>query len=247
MNAGLTQQCEESTRATLSSASTQSATGLPVTVQARACRLAVGALLEYKRGIEVQRCALSHRPSSTTTTVVTSAVPLSRCVGNLPAKQALVDALVLPRQVSSCGSIDNLFEIARRRCLVCCVVHTGHHSRCSRDEQDIAVRSARCRQDPVSARSSQTGERFTCARLLNADEQIDEKVEFIALTASDVLSPYLGVTEQNLAAAFDSARSKAPAILFVDEIDSLCRQRSAAEDDVSRRIKNTFLLQLDSK
>lgn len=67
------------------------------------------------------------------------------------------------------------------------------------------------------------------------------------MCAADVLSPYLGVTEQNIVAHFQSALDKAPSILFIDEVDSLARQRTASEDDVARRIKNTFLLQLDSE
>lgn len=81
---------------------------------------------------------------------------------------------------------------------------------------------------------------------INETEKLDEKIEFVSMSAADVLSPYLGVTEQNIVTHFQSALEKAPSILFIDEIDSLGRQRSASEDDVSRRIKNTFLLQLDS-
>ena len=36
-----------------------------------------------------------------------------------------------------------------------------------------------------------------------------------------------------------------PCILFLDEIDSLCGQRSSEDSESSRRVKNEILLQLD--
>lgn len=37
-----------------------------------------------------------------------------------------------------------------------------------------------------------------------------------------------------------------PSIIFLDEIDSLMRKRTAQEDEVTRRIKNEFLVKMDS-
>ncbi len=45
---------------------------------------------------------------------------------------------------------------------------------------------------------------------------------------------------------FDLARSKKPAIIFIDEIDSLCRERGGSnEGEASRRMLTTFLTQMD--
>ena len=41
------------------------------------------------------------------------------------------------------------------------------------------------------------------------------------------------------------ARENRPAIVFVDEIDSLCGSRSEGENETSRRIKTEFLVQMN--
>lgn len=40
------------------------------------------------------------------------------------------------------------------------------------------------------------------------------------------------------------ARENRPAIVFIDEVDSLCGSRSEGENETSRRIKTEFLVQM---
>jgi transitional endoplasmic reticulum ATPase len=69
---------------------------------------------------------------------------------------------------------------------------------------------------------------------------------FYELSAAELLSKWAGESEQRVEKMFAKARANRPSIIFIDEIDSLLRRRSA--DSTSKweeRVLSQFLRELD--
>jgi SpoVK/Ycf46/Vps4 family AAA+-type ATPase len=72
----------------------------------------------------------------------------------------------------------------------------------------------------------------------------ESRSTFFSISASSLTSKFLGESEKLVRALFSLAKSLAPSIIFVDEIDSLLSARSGSgEHEATRRIKTEFLIQ----
>ncbi|XP_065919109.1 fidgetin-like protein 1 isoform X2 [Dysidea avara] len=68
---------------------------------------------------------------------------------------------------------------------------------------------------------------------------------FFSISASSLTSKWIGEGEKMVRALFAVAWCYEPAVIFIDEIDSLLSQRSDTEHEASRRMKTEFLIKLD--
>ncbi|MEJ8545771.1 AAA family ATPase [Brevibacillus borstelensis] len=71
------------------------------------------------------------------------------------------------------------------------------------------------------------------------------KANFIPVHITDILDPYIGVSEQNLKAMFDKARHNKPSIMFFDEIDTIGYNRSKSSSNYMRGVIDTFLSEME--
>lgn len=74
----------------------------------------------------------------------------------------------------------------------------------------------------------------------------ESKSTFFGISASSLLSKYMGESEKLVRALFYMAKKLAPSIIFIDEIDSLLTARSDNENESSRRVKTELLIQWSS-
>ena len=68
---------------------------------------------------------------------------------------------------------------------------------------------------------------------------------FFSISSADLISKWQGESERLVRNLFELAREAGRAIIFIDEVDSLCGSRSEGESDSSRRVKTEFLVQMD--
>lgn len=69
-------------------------------------------------------------------------------------------------------------------------------------------------------------------------------MNFFNVSSSDLVSKYQGESEKYIKCLFETAKEHSPAIIFIDEIDSLCGSRTDGENESTRRIKTEFLINM---
>jgi len=81
----------------------------------------------------------------------------------------------------------------------------------------------------------------TIARVLASESHC----HFLATSPAEINSMWLGESEKAVKRLFDEARSKAPAIVFLDEIDALLPSRTGGINQYSDKVVNQFLHEMD--
>lgn len=71
------------------------------------------------------------------------------------------------------------------------------------------------------------------------------QAKFFNISASTILSKFVGESQKMLRALFSLARLVQPSIIFFDEVDSLLSARSQGEAENVRQVKTEFLLQFE--
>ncbi|QGN07653.1 AAA family ATPase [Halorhabdus sp. CBA1104] len=68
---------------------------------------------------------------------------------------------------------------------------------------------------------------------------------FTTISGPEIMSKYYGESEEQLREMFDEAEENAPAIVFIDEIDSIAPKRDDTSGDVERRVVAQLLSLMD--
>ena len=73
----------------------------------------------------------------------------------------------------------------------------------------------------------------------------DSSSTFFSISASSLMSKWMGEGEKMVRALFAVARAKQPSVIFIDEVDSILSQRREGEQEGTIRVKNEILVQMD--
>jgi len=86
-----------------------------------------------------------------------------------------------------------------------------------------------------------------CGKTLIARAVANETGAFLyVINGPEIMSKTSGESESNLRKAFDQAEKNSPAIIFIDEIDSLAPKRDKNQGEIERRVLSQLLTLIDS-
>ena len=68
---------------------------------------------------------------------------------------------------------------------------------------------------------------------------------FITISGPEIMSKFYGQSEENLRKIFEDAKTNAPSIIFIDELDSIAPKRGEVTGEVERRVVAQLLSLLD--
>ena len=90
-----------------------------------------------------------------------------------------------------------------------------------------------------------TGPPGTGKTLLAKAVASESEAEFYSINGPEIMSKYYGESEKKLREVFDDAQENTPAVVFIDEIDSIAPKRGDNSDQTEKRIVSQLLTLLD--
>ena len=86
-----------------------------------------------------------------------------------------------------------------------------------------------------------------CGKTLIANALVEETgAHVVIINGPEIMARKGGESEANLRQAFEEAQAKAPAIIFMDELDSIAPKRDQAQGETEKRIVSQLLTLMDS-
>ena len=86
-----------------------------------------------------------------------------------------------------------------------------------------------------------------CGKTLIANALVEETgAHVVVINGPEIMARKGGESEANLRQAFEEAQEKAPAIIFMDELDSIAPKREQAQGETEKRIVSQLLTLMDS-
>lgn len=85
-----------------------------------------------------------------------------------------------------------------------------------------------------------------CGKTLLAKAIANEcRANFMSIKGPELISKYVGSSEENVRKIFEKARQSEPCVIFFDELDSLARKRGSSFSSVNDNVVNQLLTEMD--